>query len=138
MIHTPDGGEIEIRNGRVVLDDGFTTAMYLSMFGGNLADAGVRPDDPAQWWGNYLEAAESRKQRSQTQYLLRSIPATPGNRERIRQANLADLAWMTESIASEVDSRVVIPALNRAGITIAAVIQDSPFTAYFERPWKLQ
>jgi phage gp46-like protein len=136
LIHTADGGEIEFVNGVLTLDDGLLTAAYLSLFGGNTADSGLAADDRRQWWGNLTEPDPRRRYRSETQYLLRSIPATPNNLKRVQAAAERDLAWMLELIASTVSVRVTIPGVNRVRIAGNIVVDDSPYQFAFSNEWR--
>jgi phage gp46-like protein len=137
FLHTADGGEIEFVNGVVTLDDGLLTAAYLSMFGGNAQDSGLAADDRKQWWGNLGEPDPARRYRSETQHLLRSIPATSNNLKRVQAAAERDLAWMVEEdIASTVSVRVTIPALNRVRIAGNIVVADSAYPFAFSNEWR--
>src|SRR5688572_30669781 len=99
LFHDDDGGDIEYVNGQAVMSDGLETAVYLSLWGGNEQDSGGDETERLQWWGNQGELIESRKYRSETQNLLRSIPAIPVNLLRIQDAVEHDLEWMLESLA---------------------------------------
>ncbi|MCP4570308.1 MAG: hypothetical protein GY841_22230, partial [FCB group bacterium] len=116
--HTTDNGDIEFINGQVTMTGRFGTAIYLSMFGGNDDDpAGA--DKALQWWGNIDETEEVNQYRCETEYLLRSIPATSGNLLRIKNAVQRDTAWfLSEKIASSIEIAVSIPGLNRVNIVI--------------------
>jgi phage gp46-like protein len=136
LFHTPDGGEIRIEAGRVEMTDGIETAAYLSLFGGNEDDSGIQGDDPKEWWANKLETSPARKYRSETQYVLRSLPAIPANLRRIEDAAGRDLAWMAESVASGISVVATIPRLNWVRIEIEIVLQDGrrvPMTFEFTR-----
>ena len=135
LFHTSDGGEIEYVNGRVTLAAGFESAVYLSLFGGNERDGGSQITESLQWWGNLLEEDPARKYRSETQHLLRSIPAIPANIPRIADAVARDLEWMKGELGAELEIFVTLPALNRITIEIEAVIQDQAFRAVFLEIW---
>ena len=53
-------GEIEIVDGIVTMDGGLQTAVYLSLFGGNIDDA-AGFDKRLSWWGNCEEPDEAKK-----------------------------------------------------------------------------
>lgn len=116
---TVDGGEIEVENGTVLMSGGLETAVFLSLFGGNEQDDG-RPDNPATWWGNLLDADRPERQyRSQTQHLIRSIPAVPANLRRVEDAARGDLAWMvTTGAASAVAAVATMPGLNKVLLSV--------------------
>src|SRR5690606_12757077 len=132
LFHTADGGEISVVNGVFQMREGWESAAYLSLFGGNERDSGVAGDDPLQWWANVVETREERRYRSETQNLLRSIPAVPGNLRRIEDAAGRDLAWFVElGHATQVSARATIPALNRVNIQVAIEINGEVLTADF-------
>lgn len=121
---TPDGGDIIVENGRFSLTSGIETAVYLSLFGGNEDDSGAEGDDPIQWWGNLTETDPARVYRSETQHLLRSIPAITANLRRIEAAVGRDLAWMAVTVVSGADIAVSMPGLNRVQIDIDLALAD--------------
>jgi phage gp46-like protein len=122
MRHTADGGEIDFVNGAAVLSDGLYTAVYVSLFGGNERDSG-RAGDRLQWWGNLTEADPVRHYRSETQHLLRSIPAIPFNLRRIEDAVKTDLAWLlSERLARSLEAAVTIPKIHAVLIVISGVL----------------
>lgn len=132
----PDGGEIECIAGQLTMDGGVESAVALSLFGGNDDDSGDQGDESKTWWGNIDEALPERHYRSETQHLLRSIPATSSNLLRIENAITNDLAWMTETkLASVVNAVATIPALNAVKMTIIVVIQQVEFVIEFAKKW---
>lgn len=115
---TDDGGEITIENGLALLSDGYEQAVYLSLFGGNEDDPGGA-DTRLQFWGNLIEADQNAMDRSETQHLLRSIPAVPANLRRIEQAAERDLAWMVQAgVALSVTAEASIPRLNHVALKV--------------------
>lgn len=136
LFQTTDDGEIEVEDGRVTLSGGLETAAYLSLFGGNEQDSG-RPDDPLTWWGNMDEGQPERRYRSETQYLLRAIPAIPANLRRIEQAAERDLSWMVSTnAATAVSATASMPGRNRVRLTIRIEADGAPsIIEYFEN-WK--
>ncbi len=135
--HTPDGGEIDFINGQPVLADGVATAVYLSLFGGNEQDSGLEGDEAKQWWGNFTEIEPSRRYRSETQFLLRTLNATPANAARIEEAAVRDLAWMTEAgIALAVSVFTSMPARNTISIAVEVGLQSGVIPINFsDQPW---
>lgn len=115
----PDGGNIVVENGLVLLTDGLETAVYLSLYGGNEDDA-AQADTTHQYWGNLLETDPARTYRSETQFLLKSLPLIPANLRRVEQAAKRDLQWLLDTAtATKVDVTASIPALNRMQIDVA-------------------
>ena len=120
---TNDGGEIEVVNGIVTVTGGFESAAYLSLFGGEVSDTGIR-DDSAQWWGNYLEPDPAFKIRSEFQRATYTLPLTPSNLLKFEEAAQTDLAWFVETgAATAVTAEASIPAVNR--LTLAVTIEAS-------------
>lgn len=119
MVHTPDGGEIVLENGGPRMSDGLFNAVYLSLFGGNEEDSGLEGDKPLQWWGNWSERKPGRRYRSETQYLMRSLPAVPVNLRKLEDAVGRDLQWLVdEKIATAVSALATIPGLNRVSVSV--------------------
>ena len=110
LFDTDDGGEISVVNGLVIADRNFSTAVYLSLFGGNVEDGG-RVDNNKTWWGNrFAETSEREKIVSRFQAIIKSLPLTTKNILLAEQAAKEDLAWMVdEGIADEIitDIKVV-------------------------------
>ena len=117
--NTEDGGEITVENGRFEMSDGLEASAFLSLFGGNEDDSGLDADAERQWWGNLSESDPTREYRSETQYLLRSLPLIPANLRRFEDAAKRDLGWMVPSVASAVAASATIPALNTVRLEIA-------------------
>lgn len=135
LFQTPDGGEITVENGQVAMDNGLATAALLSMFGGNQDDSGLTADAKKQWWGNLSEPDRSRHYRSETQYLLRSLPQTSENRKRIEDAVGRDLAWMTTQLGAQIEVQVTVPALGRVNIAGTILIDGKKFPIEFVTAW---
>jgi phage gp46-like protein len=138
LFHTSDGGEVEIANGQLLLGDGLETAAYLSVFGGNERDSGLTDGEPLQWWANVEERVATRKQRSQTQSLLRGIVATPENLARVEDAAVADLAWMIDELKASVSISASIPAVDRVQLDITIVIGTNRYTFRFGAKWSVE
>jgi phage gp46-like protein len=118
-----DGGEIALEGGLVLMSEGLETAAYLSLFGGNEQDPG-EADQTESWWGNLGETIPSRKYRSETQFLVRSLPAVPSNLRRIEQAALRDLQWMVdEKLVHSIGVTTSIPGLNRVVLDVNVITQ---------------
>lgn len=118
LFQTSDDGEINIASGITEMGGGLETAAYLSLFGGNEADDGSQ-DSTFTWWGNLDETDTMSQYRSETQFLLKSIPATTGNLLRIKDAVTRDLGWMTSiSVASSIGVAVTMPGLNKVDIRV--------------------
>jgi phage gp46-like protein len=118
---TNDGGDITVDGGLMLMSDGLETAAFLSLFGGNEQDGG-ESDSTQQWWGNVIEPEPTRRYRSETQYLIRSLPAVPSNLRRIEQAAARDLDWMISTgIAKSIVVAARIPNLDRVTVNVIIV-----------------
>lgn len=137
LYQTDDDGEIDYVNGQAVMANGWRSAVYLSMFGGNIDDAGDSATKSRRWWGGLGESVDFDMV-SRTQYLVQTIPATTHNMLRIQSAAEADLAWMTGYGVTDVTVTVTIPAVNRVDILVAAVLDGEIVTAEFVRSWGVQ
>lgn len=136
LFQTNDGGDIDVDRGRVILSGGLETAAYLSLFGGNEQDSG-QPDDPLTWWGNIDEGQPERRYRSETQYLLRAIPAIPANLRRLEQAAERDLAWMVQvGAATSVRAAASMPGYNRVRIVVMIEADGIPSAIEYFENWK--
>ena len=132
IAQTPDGGEIALDNGIIVMGDDVASALYLSMFGGNTDDPGAG-DTTKTWWGNIDETDPARQYRSKTQHLLQSIPSTSANLKRIQEAVASDIAWASEDgTLKDVQIFVGIPGLNRVKIRIDSNVGASEFVELWE------
>jgi phage gp46-like protein len=136
LFNTVDNGDIEVVGGLVTMSGGLGTAVYLSLFGGNILDDG-RSENKFTWWGNYLENLPENKYVSETQYLLKSLPATTSNLRRVEDASLRDVNWLLNiGAASKIESLASIPAIDtlQLNIAIEAVGEEARFT--FTENWK--
>lgn len=132
-----DGGDITLMSdGDLEQSPGFETAVYLSLFGGNEEDDG-RAGNPASYWANLLELEEKHRIVSRTQFLLRTLPVTTTNLQRLRQAATVDLAWLIEErIVSEVLVAVSLAHLNRVSFVIDIKAQGLEVQFTFTANWK--
>jgi phage gp46-like protein len=136
LYHTLDGGGINVANGQPEMADGLETACYLSLFGGNVRDAGLESERSQEWWGNKGEPDPSRQQRSETQHLLTALPAIPANLKRVEGAALRDLAWLTEEVADNVAVTARMPALNTISIQVDVLINGVTSSFAYSQPWR--
>lgn len=133
LYQTDNGGEIDFVAGQAVMDDGLAASVYLSLFGGNDDDSGLEADEAFEWWGNKSEPDPARKYRSETQFLLNSLPLVPANLRAVEDAAGRDLAWMVDTIASSVEVTASVPALNTFKLDVAIVVDDEKYDFAFTR-----
>lgn len=118
---TVEGGDITIQSGLLLMSEGLETAAYLSLFGGNEDDP-ADTDTRLQYWGNLLDAEHERAYRSETQFLVQSLPAIPLNLRRIEQAALRDLKWMVDTgNAQSTTVEASIPAKDRVRLDVTII-----------------
>lgn len=119
LYQSTDNGDINIADGVIELTDRQDTMAYLCLFGGNEDDSGSQ-DSKLGWWGNLSESDPALKYISETQHLLRSIPATSANLLRVEEAAKRDLSVFTDkNIANSVSVTASIPKLNWVKLAIA-------------------
>ena len=93
--HTLDGGRLVSGTNELF------SAVYMSLFGGNLEDSG-RPTDPLTWWANRYLSAEKQR-RSETQFILLRAPAiTESLTQTLTKAIERDIAWIPGAKLEEV------------------------------------
>ena len=104
LVETLDGGDVEIENGLFVSDKQFSTAVYLSLFGGNKLDNG-KTKSVNQFWGNLLrETTENEKLKSRFQFIITGLPMSVKNIKEAEKAAAIDLQWfIDEKIADVID-----------------------------------
>lgn len=128
LFHAPDGGNIESINGVVTMDDTLATAVYLSLFGGNEQDSGSDGDKPREWWGNKEEPDASARYRSETQYLLNTLPLVPASLKRFQDGANRDLAWLQdEELATFIAVTARMPGMNTVALDIAIEVNGVKF-----------
>lgn len=133
LFQTNDDGDLNIVDGFVELTDDFRTASYLSLFGGNENDDG-RDDNPETWWGNLNETDPANRYISETEFLLRSLPAITSNLLRLEDATRRDLAAFVDlGIVNELTVEVSLVGLNRLKYVIEF---DGDQTVTFLENWK--
>jgi phage gp46-like protein len=135
LFQTENDGEIDICNGVATMTGGLETAAYLALFGGNEDDNGLG-ENPRQFWGNLSESDPEKKYRSQTQYLLRSIPAISSNLRRIEESAKNDLAFFVKiGTATEVKVAATIPGLNKINLACSVIGDFGTLDFSFSENW---
>lgn len=133
LYHTVNGGEINVTLGITEMEGGLFNAVYLSLFGGNVDDAASSATDKFTWWGNVDNTDTSRQLRSETQALLKALPASLQNLRRIESAVIRDTRWLTETgAARKVAASVALVERNAVQITIQI---DNSDKTIFKANW---
>ncbi|UGC98021.1 hypothetical protein [Oceanospirillum phage vB_OsaM_PD0307] len=136
LFQTNDNGEVEIESGLVTLTPGLDTAAYLSLFGGNWKDDGSQNNNQT-WWGNLDETEAAKQYRSETQYLLGTIPATSRNLRRVEDAATRDLQWLLDgSIASSLTVSASLIGLNRVKIEVIIRAEGDESQFNYTENWR--
>jgi len=107
---TEDGGQITVRSGQPVMDDGLETAAYLSLFSGD-------------YWGN---AISERDEKTESE-LETLFSHTLNNQVRLdaEEYALQSLAWMKQQgIASKIEAEASIPRAGFLGLAITITQPD--------------
>lgn len=133
LFQTNDDGNISVVNGSLAMTDGPEVAVYLSLFGGNEDDPGGS-DKSREWWGNAIDNAAGKEYRSRTQYLLRSLPQSSGNLNKLKQAAENDLAWtIPAGLFSSYTVYVSVPKINWVSLRI----DTESGTLRYVVPWEV-
>lgn len=113
LFETKDGGEVVVEDGFIKPCKDFSTAVYLSLFGGNKTDDG-RVKNNRTWWGNVLEDLnESEKMISRFQSIILGMPLSVKNMREAERAAQLDLNWFIEKkIADEIKASGRIKEFN--------------------------
>lgn len=139
LFTTLDGAEINVKNGILEMTDGFETAVYLSLLGGNFDDDGTEATKKNEWWGNKLEDNNpERKLISRYQNIIYGLPATPANLQKLEEAAKLDLQWfITEKIADIVNINIRLLEKNRIDNEIE-ILKDQKklFETKFSLNWE--
>ncbi len=136
LVNTVDGGDISVVGGVTEMSSGFETASYLSMFGGNKEDDGS-DGNPETWWGNIDETEPAKQYRSETQFILDSLPASSGNLKRVEAAAIRDHQWFLDlQIASSVTVEATIPTRNKIKLTVNINAEGEETSFSFTENWK--
>lgn len=136
LFQGPNGGEITFTGGLVKMSDGLASACYLSMFGGNELDSGEEATDSQSWWGNLGEPDEAKQYRSRTQYVLRALPAVSANLLKLEDAMQADLAWLTDEIATGIEATANLTAPRRVHLSVTVHVGESTYGPFeFDASW---
>jgi phage gp46-like protein len=103
LVDSPDGGDLLIENGLIKNDNQFSTAVYLSLFGGNQDDPG-KTKSKRSWWANLFYSTDSERLRSRFQFVINGFPMTVKYIREAEAAALLDLEWLkTENIADKIN-----------------------------------
>jgi phage gp46-like protein len=137
FIETPDGGDIVVKDGLIVPDRTFSTAVYLSLFGGNKEDSGKVKNNKT-WWGNTLQGTlENEKLVSRFQVIITGLPLTVKNVREAETAAFLDLKWlMDEGIADNILVETKVSGKNTFYLSVE-ILKDKEqlFSSGYSMQW---
>lgn len=111
-------GDIVIENGLVQDCRDFSTAVYLSLFGGNKGDDAGR--DNETWWGNLVPGTQKNEKLVSSFYAV--VNGFPLNSASIKKAVAAaeyDLKWLIdEDIADEIDVSIYAVSMKKVQLDV--------------------
>lgn len=130
LFNLPDGGEISSVEGQPILDGGFETAVFISLFSGKIKD----------WWANLLIEDDSEKIGGEFESLIESIVLMPATLPDIEQAVKNDLAWfIADKLAKEISITLSIPKVNMLSTHIVFLLEDEKsISTNFNFNWNIQ
>jgi phage gp46-like protein len=136
LFETVDGGELAIENGLFVSDTQFSSAVYLSLLGGNQDDPGKVKNNKT-WWGNYLDSVtKNEKMISRFQAIITGLPMTVKNIREAEAAAELDLQWFKDKkIADEITATIRSTGKHEFNLTIE-ILKD--IRTVFENTYSLQ
>jgi phage gp46-like protein len=119
LYETVDGGELKVDDGIFVSDKQFSTAVYLSLFGGNKDDSSKIKNNK-EWWGNMLNGIyENEKLKSRFQYIITGFPMTVKTIKEAEKAVFIDLEWfIKDKIADEINVYSQTAGKNRFNLNV--------------------
>lgn len=136
LFETVDGGELAIENGLFVSDTRFSSAVYLSLLGGNQDDPG-KVENNKTWWGNRLDSVtKNEKLVSRFQAIITGLPMTVKNIREVETAAETDLQWFKdEKIADEITATIKCTGKHEFNLIIE-ILKDT--RTVFENIYSLQ
>ena len=128
FFQTNDDGNIISKNGIIEMTGGFESAVYLSLFGGQV-----------DYWGDIAEDDPDFKTKSETDTLIDNLPSVPANLRRLEQAAQRDLAWfISKRIANTVSVTATMPGVDRVRLSITITAEGVETTFNFTQNWRAQ
>ena len=114
-------GDIDIENGLVQDCRDFSTAVYLSLFGGNKGDYTGR--DNETWWGNLIPGTQKNEKLVSSFYaVVNGFPLNSASIKKAAKAAEYDLKWLTdEGIADEVDISIYAVSIKKVQLDVRII-----------------
>lgn len=123
LVGTEGEGNIVLENGLVQDCRDFSTAVYLSLFGGNADDDAGRSEKT--WWGDLVPGTKENEKLVSTFYAIANgLPLNSNNIKKAASAAKDDLAWMVkEGIADDID--IVLFAENAKRVELKVTVSKN-------------
>ena len=125
MVETLDGGDYNVTNNGITLDNSIKTLVYDSMFGGNVVESTTGEIKPPgaiynDFWGNSDNIQDTNNQfNSEFERVVNNTPITSGNLNKFVAAIEIDVAFMQGlGYIESVDVDVFIISKDRLEINI--------------------
>lgn len=123
FVDTPDGGDLVINNDFFASEKGFKTAVFISLFGGNIDDPAVI-ESSKEWWGNSI-GEEKTSLRSRFQYIVAGLPLSTKNLKLCIEAIKIDLQWMIDDgVCEDIVVSGIITDIKTADFTVKIMINN--------------
>ena len=129
LFQTNDGGEISVKNGEPVMDGGFQSAMYISLFG---------HDDSPLWMNEYFK--ENEKLKSEFFSFIKGASKSGANILQAEELAKKDLNWfITEGIADEININITSSDAKRIVMSVQILINGEAVAGNdFEISWTFE
>jgi len=126
LYETGQGGELRSFDGELEMTEGFGSAVYISLFGGEKDDS---------FWANDLlfNGNDSEVIKSRTPESLQKYSLTKSNLSRIKTAVEQDLEWLKEFATISVDLQLT--GFNKLRINIKITEPESQNEENFSLNW---
>ena len=130
LFNLPDGGEIACVNGQPILDGGFETPVFISLFSGRKED----------WWANLIIEDDGEKIGGEFESLIEAIVLIPVKLPDIEQAIKNDLAWfINDKLAQSFVITLSIPQVNLLAVNILFMLEnEKTVSTNFNFNWHVQ
>lgn len=118
FINDEGSGEIVLENGLIKDCRDFSTAAYLSLFGGNKGDKSGLANET--WWGNLIPGTKkNEKLISSFSAIVTGLPLNSMNIKKAVTAAKDDLKWfIDEGIADEIDATIEATNIKSVQLTV--------------------
>lgn len=120
FVNTFDGGEICFENGKIAMSGGLETAVFLSLFGGNISTGFF---NRTTYWGDVWETDGAFFAKGETERVVLDNVLSRNSLLLLKDAITRDLSWILEkNVATDIviDVQVLTPNVVRVFLEISA------------------